>query len=312
LAQNQAMPSFERRNGKVRVRLYRHGKRYTETFSTKKAAERWVLQVKAQLDGRGDPSKTLLDAYRRYAAEVSPTKKGKRWEIVRLRLFERITPCSRKLSSLTPADIARWRDERLKAVSGSSVAREMNLLRSVLNVARLEWGWMGHDPMDGVRRPPRPPGRARGVTELEALQVAAGPVGTKSWLAVLAFEFAIETGMRRGELLSFERVNAKTARLPATKNGSVRVVPLSPRAREILDTVGRFDISAAALTEWFGRVRDKAGIKGLHFHDARGEAIRRLSKKLDVFELARVTGHRDLKSLMEYYDTTPEELADRL
>lgn len=314
MAHNPPMPSFERRNGKVRARVYRHGRRYSETLPNMRAAQRWAASIESQLSGRGDPSKTLLDAFRRYAEEVSPTKRGKRWEVIRLRLFERIMPASRRLSSLTATDIAQWRDDRLQSVSNGSVAREMNLLKSVLTVARLEWGWIAHDPMAGVRRPPRPPGRARGVSdeELAKLKRAAGPKGTQSWLTVMAFEFAIETAMRRGEILSFDRINTKAARLPQTKNGSVRVVPLSARAREILDEVGQFDISAHALTEWFGRVRDSAGIRGLRFHDARGEAVRRLSKKLDVFELARVTGHRDLKSLMEYYNTTPEELADRL
>ena len=50
----------------------------------------------------------------------------------------------------------------------------------------------------------------------------------------------------------------------------------------------------------------------LRFHDSRAEAIWRLSKKLDVLELARVIGHRDIKSLLIYYQTDADELADRL
>lgn len=48
------------------------------------------------------------------------------------------------------------------------------------------------------------------------------------------------------------------------------------------------------------------------FHDSRAEAIWRLSKKLDVMELARMIGHRDIRSLMFYYNADPGELADRL
>jgi hypothetical protein len=50
----------------------------------------------------------------------------------------------------------------------------------------------------------------------------------------------------------------------------------------------------------------------LHYHDSRAEAIWRLSKKLDVMELARVIGHRDLRSLLLYYQADADELADRL
>ena len=49
-----------------------------------------------------------------------------------------------------------------------------------------------------------------------------------------------------------------------------------------------------------------------YFHDSRAEAIWRLSKKLDVMELARVIGHRDLKSLLIYYDASADELSAKL
>ena len=62
----------------------------------------------------------------------------------------------------------------------------------------------------------------------------------------------------------------------------------------------------------FRRARDTAMIENLHFHDSRAEAIWRLSKKLDVLELARVIGHRDIKSLLIYYQVDADELADRL
>ena len=42
------------------------------------------------------------------------------------------------------------------------------------------------------------------------------------------------------------------------------------------------------------------------------EATWRLSKKLDVLELARVIGHRDVRSLLLYYSTSADDLADRL
>lgn len=53
-------------------------------------------------------------------------------------------------------------------------------------------------------------------------------------------------------------------------------------------------------------------IEDLHFHDARHDAITRLARKLDVLQLARMVGHRDLKSLMTYYNETAEHLASLL
>ena len=52
---------------------------------------------------------------------------------------------------------------------------------------------------------------------------------------------------------------------------------------------------------------------GLRFHDLRREALTRLARKLDVLDLARVSGHRDLKILLNvYYRPAVEDLAGRL
>jgi integrase len=70
-----------------------------------------------------------------------------------------------------------------------------------------------------------------------------------------------------------------------------------------------FGLSTGVLDTLFRRARDAEGIKGLHFHDARATAITRLSAKLDILELARMVGHRDLKSLMIYYRQPASEIA---
>ena len=109
----------------------------------------------------------------------------------------------------------------------------------------------------------------------------------------------------------------KSVILPKTKNGDQREVPLSARAREIMAALPRdrptcFDLNAKSRDTLWRKARDAAELGDLHFHDSRAEAIWRLSKKLDVLELARVIGHRDIKSLMIYYETSADELADRL
>jgi integrase len=53
-------------------------------------------------------------------------------------------------------------------------------------------------------------------------------------------------------------------------------------------------------------------VEGLTFHDFRHEAITRLARKLDVLDLARMVGHRDLRQLAIYYNATAEEMAGRL
>lgn len=316
--------------------IYRHGKgwraqvrrgdvRESQTFRTKTEAAQWALAREADMDAGRLPEHTLGEALARYRREVSPTKRGARWEVLRLTAMERGPIASRPLQSLRTPDLAAWRDARLAEVSSGTVAREMNLLRSVLRQAWKEWHWLRSNPLEDVKPPRSPASRKRRVTqdEIDRLMLAAGVADTEHGTAMqrtcLAFLFALETAMRAGEILglAWGDVGPKSVRLPVTKNGDARAVPLSPRAREILAALPRtdrpcFDLDPGTRDVMFRRMRDAAKIPDLHFHDSRAEAIWRLSKKLDVMELARVIGHRDLKSLLIYYQTSADELADRL
>ncbi|MCV9916921.1 site-specific integrase, partial [Burkholderia pseudomallei] len=59
-------------------------------------------------------------------------------------------------------------------------------------------------------------------------------------------------------------------------------------------------------------VKNSPALVDLNFHDSRHEATTRLSRRLNVLALAKMIGHRDLKSRMIYYVETAAELAARL
>jgi hypothetical protein len=54
---------------------------------------------------------------------------------------------------LAPKHIADWRDTRLKEVAPANVIRELQLMSSVLNVARREWGLIKVNPLCDVLKP---------------------------------------------------------------------------------------------------------------------------------------------------------------
>lgn len=134
--------------------------------------------------------------------------------------------------------------------------------------------------------------------------------------------------MRCGEILglTWDHVNLaeRYVTLPKTKNGDSRQVPLSSKAAAILEqclaeraTERPFTVGAATLDVLFRRARDAAvkdcpSCATVRFHDARSEAITRLSRKLDVLELARVVGHRNLSSLLFYYSKSATDIAKKL
>ena len=321
------MASIQKHGKRWRVQIYVGGKRVSAVRDTKKEAAAWALQREAELAGDKLPDKTLADAMTRYSREVAPSKRGERWEVIRLKALAKADIARVRIAMLTNADVTGWRDARLKEVSAATVAREMGLLRSVFEAARRDWGWITKNPMQGVRWPKAPASRKRRVTadEIESVGMALGMDGMAadrvSQRVGLSFLFALETAMRAGEILALHWPDVHLAdrfvHLPETKNGEARDVPLTRRAVEILEALPEgdgpvFGITSSQRDALFRKARGKAGIPDLHYHDSRAEAIWRLSKKLDVLQLARVIGHRDPRSLMLYYSESAAEMAMRL
>ena len=316
--------TVKKRGGRWRAQIRRRGvKPQSATFESSARAWAWAHQQEAEIlaGRRGEfPRKSLADALDKYLAEESIKKAGLRWEKIRIGAFKRSTMASRRISEIDEADIASWRNERLKVVSGATVRREMGLLGSVFDVARREWRWCSANPLREVSKPRGAEARRRGVSPL-AFSVLPGHLsGALGKQVYRAFLLAVETAMRKGEILALEwaHISRAVAFLPKTKNGEARAVALSVAALAILeeqrglDPVKVFTVDSATADALFRKAVKKAGIQDLHFHDSRSEAITRLSKKLDVLELARMVGHRDLKSLLIYYAPSAEDMARKL
>jgi integrase len=229
----------------------------SRTFTYREDAEKWVRMVESELettgfvDRREAEKNTLGDVLRRYQKEITPSKKSAVIESIKIDVIMKDAVLPKlKVSAITSNVVASWRDRRLKEVSGATVNREFDVLSTVLNHARREWSIHVENPIPHVKRPDKARARDRRFSpEEEAYLLAALtggqrlPDGTFSkgarnpWLLPLV-QLAIETAMRRGELLAleWEHVDLKrqTAYLPDTKNGDARTVPLSTRAVAIL------------------------------------------------------------------------------
>ncbi len=321
--------------GTWRIQFMVGGVRDGGTFATARQASEYQARRTAELlaarAGTLGEVKTLRDALRRYAEEVSPHKRGGAKEAIRLKAFERQPlPLDRKLSDLTAAHLSAWRDARLGVNSRGSVLRDMTLLGSVLEVARREWRWIAANPMRDVRRPAEPDHRQRVIAGLEVRRMlramgharAGAPVRTVSQAAAMAFLLALSTGMRAGEIcsLTWDDVRPDHVRLPMTKNGTARDVPLSRVARRIIERMRGFDerlvfgLKSQSLDALFRKYRERAGLSGFTFHDARHTAATRLalSRRVDVLELCRIMGWKNPKQAMTYFNPTASQIAARL
>ena len=311
------------------AQVRRKGVNKSKRFRLKSDAVMWAAKIEADLEShnRGDLTDyTLLDALIKYENEETPKHRAHKSETIMIGIIKRsCLPMNRALSLITSADVASWRDWRAKQVSDGSVNRELTIIKLIFSVALREWGWIAENPCLTVSKKPQPKGRDRLINDVERdailHQLQDGTHSKRFGIrhqVRAAFEFALETGMRLGEIVGLQPndVTGRVARLSLTKNGTSREVPLSRKALAVLSDIEHegvyFKARMGSVSRAFTQAVRRAGLVDLHFHDSRHAAITALAKKLSVLELARAIGHKDLKSLMTYYNETAENLADKL
>jgi integrase len=320
-----------------RAQVALRGIRKSATKPTKAAASAWAAQEEAAiLAGKQSkwPRKTVADALERYEAEVTVNKKSARAEGFRLGAFARDFPelSAKIISDVTAADLAGWRDARLKLVSPGAVQRDINVLRNVWSVAAKEWGWCADpSPWRSLRMPGDNPPRDKLIGWREARRILrrcdyrTGERPTTTMQEVgWAFLLGLRTAMRAGEIvgLTGESVDLarRVVRLDQHKTMQQvgrRFVPLTPHGLRLLTLMHRpgplFEISSATLDTLFRRVRDQVLLPGINFHDSRAAALTYLARKVDVLTLSRISGHKNLQTLLKsYYRESAESVAARL
>lgn len=320
------MASVSRHGKRWRAQVAIKGKRKSKVFDTRNEATLWAIEAETVLKGGKATvgGYTLREAFKRYAEEISPTKRGERWEVLRLNKLCRDRISYIPVDRLENQDVQDWIDRQ--TISAGSVLRELNLIQSVVKQCR-RWRWTNLELTD-LRKPRQPKHRERLITPQEIKLLLAhstlknrnSKISTADQV-LIAFQLALETAMRKGEILGLTWDNVYLDRhyvhLPITKNGKGRDVPLSNKAVKLLKQMNPsrgkvFSVSDGTFNQSFSDLRKKAGVSGFVFHDTRHTAITRLASKLSVLELARMVGHSDPKTLMVYYNESAEKLAAKL
>ena len=315
------MATLRQRNHKWEVQIRRKGSLpHSKTFTYKQDACRWARAQERLLDlGHTLPppltSQTLGDLLTRYATEITPQKKGAAVEQRRIaRLLQ--DPIHRyPVASITRTVITEFRDRRL--MDGPIACRhDLAILQHCFNIARHEWDYVVPDnPVQGLRKPPPSRPRSRRLHPGEYQQLYQTSMSMRCPYLWPIIELALETAMRKGEILSvkWEHVywNKRMLYLPDSKNGEDRWIPLSPKAYTLCRTLPQtspflFTVSSNALRLSWDRLVLKADITGLRFHDLRHEAISRMVEKgLSVFQVSLITGHKNMAMVRRYAHLKP-------
>lgn len=283
------MATIRKLRGRWQAQVRRRGMApRAKNFDQKAVSEKWARSLESKLDRCGmlpdtrvAETTTLRSILERYMTEISPRKRSAHTEISRIKALLRRPLCHRTLALLSTSDLATYRDERLRSVSPSTVIRELNTISHAIDTAMRDWDvYLHRNPCKLVRRPSLPRGRNRRLRDDEEQRLLdAADSGRNIYMRDLIV-LAIETGMRRGELLSldWQHVDLETqiAHLPMTKNGESRDVPLSSRAREPLLNLRRrmLEHEAQAVLGRRSPITDKASAFGARHYQPHITALR--------------------------------------
>lgn len=324
----------KRPSGKWQAMVRKDGRSHSKTFTKRADAVKWARETEMlaeqgllQQTAAGVVSNMSLgQVLERYRDEVTSNKRCVENETYAINGFMRSCKklSGKRIDKLTTADFVAHRDHRMQRVKPATVVRELGWMQHAIDIACSDWGQRVRDgnPVKQVRRPRVHNGRERRLQagEWQALLEAVNEARLPLMKPLL--RLALETGMRRGELLSMEWMHVDMERctvfLPLTKNGCARTVPLSPRAMNVLAELPRTEdrclpLSGNSVRLAFDRLRTRAGVVDITFHDMRHEAVSRFVESgLSLAQVQMISGHRDLRMLMRYTHLQTDDIVAKL
>ena len=297
------------------------------------------------------PSERLIfeKAIQRYLAEVMPTKRAFTQQSEKYRAVA-LTEFFGKyaMAGITPELIGTYRDSRLAGEdrmkggkpqprAANTVRLELALLGHLFTIAIKEWGLgLPFNPVLNIRRPSPGAGRNRRITASEEVRLMTLVDAHSNPMLRWIVRIAIETGMRSSEIATLRLLQVDIAkrvvRLVETKNTMPRTVPLSKAATAhltaaIANPLRPDDCDLVFFGEpgrlgkrkpydfnkvWLA-IKAEAGLKDLHFHDLRHEAVSRLVEAgLSDQEVSAISGHKSMQMLKRYTHLRAEDLVAKL
>lgn len=299
----------------VQIRVKNHSS--TKTFASMQSARLWANFEENRILKESNPQyrykpfnlAEVLVQYQQLVLNKRENNSSDKWFV---KAFLRLAWVQKTLNHLSALDIATYRDQRLKDIKASSLHRQFFVLKHALNTADREWGWdVPKELLNRIRIPMKPLKKIRRISLERQTKLLSTCLKMGRADMHLIIMIALRTALRRSEILSLNwkdiDFEENLITVNKTKNGHYRVVPIGKDLYELLSKAqvvegGKlFTLTPNAVRLAFERIRRKAEMNEVRFHDLRHEAISSFFEMgLTVPEVALVSGHRTLSMLMRY------------
>jgi integrase len=233
-----------------------------------------------------------------------------------------------QLSDITAWEIEKWRNKRLTdGVKPATTNRQINTIKGCLSRA-VEWGAIDSHDLSKVKTLTVDNSKVRYLSKDEEARLRENLKTCDTDFLEVIVILALNTGMRKGELLSLEwnHVNFDnkilTVDFQNAKSGNTRHLPLNTQAFNTLkqwqqetDGVGFVfkDKNNSQLKDFpyiWGALLEEAQITNFRFHDLRHHfASKLVMASVDLNTVRELLGHSDLKMTLRYAHLAPEHKA---
>lgn len=340
------MASIQKRGSTYRARVIRSGyPTHSKTFNTRTEAIKWARSIETSIDNG-----TLLKKEAKSEALITKNTSFKtvaehyiKSHTVHKRNYKSETFIINALTKhwgetsiykISVPEVLFIRDDLLaRKRSGATINKYFNAISKIFQMVQNEWEVQINNPIKNIKRLPASPHRTKRITGTVETVLLESAKETCPELLVFILELAIETGMRRSELMGLEWTDVDLSNrrifLNRTKNGESRQIPLTKKAVAVLNKIPKedpdrvFNVSLCWLRRSFDKARSAAKknwrlpgtnpFDDIKYHDLRHEALSRLSDAgLNVIELSYISGHKTLAMLKVYVKPSHQAIFTKL
>ncbi len=227
------------------------------------------------------------------------------------------------LGQITPLDIEKYKAERLqethrgKKISPATVNRELALIKVIFSKA-IQWGKFNREnPVKKVKNFRENNERLRYLSKEEIAKLLEHCGGELNALV----KFALNTGMRRGEIMALTwndvDIHNRIIYIRNSKSGASRQVPMNSGAKDVLLSLRKgsdnSNVFSSNYRSQFECAIRRSQIKGASFHTLRHTAASHLAMAgVDLLTISRILGHSNVKMTMRYAHLSPDFMANAM
>lgn len=234
------------------------------------------------------------------------------------------------INQLNQTEILEWLDSKVKkdGYAQATVNRWQVILGHMMRMAK-RWGIPGSEinPLEGVRQKECNNAVERFLTPAETQRLKEAVEASASPMLKYIVALLLMTGCRKRELLDAKwrefNLERKTWRIPTSKNGKARHVPLSDDAVNVLQNMPRFAgceyvvpnpktlLPYTSIFNAWDTARRAAGLPDLRMHDLRHSAASNLvNAGQSLYVVAKVLGHAQTRTTERYAHLDPRTLVN--